>query len=588
MSKLYEFDFQSHSMNPTNPSHFADSLSSGSGPSPQNSAQKQAPSLKHSQNSSLKKWPSTKFELLEEDFDKSFISFCEKMGQVYEINSFLLTLKAQIPKKFKTGDLFLFYQSQGLGLKRAYIRNSLFYEEKAKSPWAPVPNIQTSSKEQSLYLAKEFGRPFYKTLVIPLSFENKKNSAVLFIEIKQSDRYFDSLSLFFNKRLGFLNLIFNRALSNNSWAKIPYLWSQLFTHWWEPLALLKNFQAIRFNTAFKQNFAFVPDFLKDKKFPRLIENKKKIYKAHYYPIACFKSINLGVLYCQNLTKQFYLKEQLFQSEKMSSLCDLGKNMAHQLNNPLTGIQSMAQIFCQDPKLESFKEDFKEVEKASQRSQKIIQNLLSFSNLTGEKTTTCCLNQVVKNTLSLLKSQLTYFKLKLNFCDSLLKVKGESSALGQAFYNIILNACQALKEHNIKTPVIDISTGFYCKTQAYVKIKDNGPGIAEKHLEKIFQPFWTQKNKGTGLGLGIARQFVKKTGGDILVSSQEAEFACFTILLPFKDKPLGVKTVSLKTNPVEDSLNLKARTTDFFSGNKLATTSPKIKQTLKAKKHDSKA
>ena len=484
-------------------------------------------------NFSKKSFPTTQANS-EQELTNSFVHFCEKMGTVFEIKDFLLILKAQIPKKFKLGELLLFYKSEQLGLRRAYVKNSIFYEESAKKPWPDVQQISPCSTEQSLYLAEEFGRPFSKSLIIPLDDLELETPALLFVEMSQWGKLLESLTAFFEKRTVILNLIFKRAYLNTRWTKIPYLWSQLFTHWWEPLAILKNFQAIRLNEAFKKNLPLSPEFLKQKKFSNKIETGKKIYKPHYYPISSFNNLGpTGILYCQDMTKHFYLKEQLFQSEKISSLCKLGKNMAHQLNNPLTGVRSMAQILCQNPDLAGFKEELAEVEKAAWRSQKIIENLLSFSQMKG-KSTTCDLNQVLEDTLPLLKSMTSGLQLKVELCQPSVKVQGDFAILQQVIYNLILNACQALKGHeNIKEPCIHINTKQSSEDKACLQIKDNGPGIAKEHLEKIFQPLWTNKKKGqgTGFGLGIARRFVRKTGGDILVSSKENEFACFTVFLP---------------------------------------------------------
>ena len=472
--------------------------------------------------------------LPDQELTRSFVNFCEKMGTVFEIKDLLLILKTQIPKKFKIGELLLFYESKPLGLRRAYVRHSVFYEEEAKSPWPSVHKISPSSSKHNLYLAKEFGRPFSKSLVIPFSHLKRETSALLFVEMSQWGKHLEALTHFFEKRSFVLNRIFKRALSNIHFTRVSYLWSQLFTHWWEPLAILQNFQVIRLNDSFKKNLSMSPDFLKKKKQSGLVEIKNKIYQIHYYPISQFKNLNpTRILYCQDMTKHFYLKEQLFQSEKMASLYELGKNMAHQLNNPLTGVRSMTQILCQNPELDNFKEELIEVEKAVQRSQKIIENLLSFSQLRGEPKT-CNLNQVVEDTLPLLKSMTKDLLLKMELCKQLVEVKGDFSILQQVAYNLILNACQALKENkNQKKACIQISTNIVSKDKAYLKIKDNGPGIPKQNLEKIFQPLWTDKKRGqgTGFGLGIARHFIRQYEGELLVSSKEKEFACFTVLLP---------------------------------------------------------
>ena len=75
------------------------------------------------------------------ELTSSFVNFCEKMGSVFEIKTFLLNLKAQIPKKFKTGELGFFYKSKQAGLRRAYVKAGIFYEQEAKNIWPVVSAI---------------------------------------------------------------------------------------------------------------------------------------------------------------------------------------------------------------------------------------------------------------------------------------------------------------------------------------------------------------------------------------------------------------------------------------------------------------
>ena len=473
------------------------------------------------------------------EITNSLLSFCTKMGSVFEIKDFLFTLKAQIPRKFKTGELLLFYESGILALRRAYIKNGCFYEESTKSPWPDTDTISLNNTKQSFYLANEFGKPFSKTLVVPLSVKQKQDqekTALLFVEMGDWKRDFESLTDFFKKRSFILNLIFERVLSNTNSNRVSYLWSQLFIYWEEPLAILQNFQPIRTNKAFKKSF-LTPDFFSQKKkFSGFCEKDGKSYQLHYYPISQFrKNKETGLLYFQDMTKHLHLKEQLFQNEKMLSLCELGKNMAHQLNNPLTGLRSMTQILYQTAGMKSFKEELSEMEKATERSQKIIKNLLSFSQIQGEENS-CNLNQAVKGCLPLLKSLTKGILIKQELCKEALKVKGELAILQQVAYNLILNSCQALQEdQRDKEALIEISTKKTSKNMACLKVRDNGPGIAKQNMEKVFQAFWTNKSKaqGTGLGLGISRQLIRKLGGDIFVSSREKEWTCFTVLLPIQ-------------------------------------------------------
>ena len=468
------------------------------------------------------------FSINKDDFpkeiDSSFIKFCETLSSSVEVRDFLLNLQAQIPKKFKTGELILFYESEQLGLRRAYIKNNIFYEPSAQEFWPVVENIRFSSVEENLYLAKEFGRPFFKALMAPLNVFPLK--ALLVLEINNKP-FAQPLIDFFEKRKTILELSLKKAHLNTHFNRISYLWSQLFFHWREPLAVLNDFQVLLGNDSFKKNLSLSKKFLKEKISEGLLEQGEKIYQLHYYPL----KDSLGVLYCQDRTKSFILKEQLFQSEKMSLLFGLGQNMAHQLNNPLTGVKAMTQILKTDSTLKGFNEEFEELEKAVQRSQKIIKSFLSFSNQ-KEQMKSCDIHQVLDDTLPLLKKAFKGIKLKTDFCEQNLEVKGDFSLLQQVFYNLILNACEALAEdEKNKNPMIQISAYPISEYEVCFKIKDNGIGVEPEKLDKIFQPFWTSKKRGTGLGLGVAKKIVQQFNGKIFISSQKNQFTCFTLIFP---------------------------------------------------------
>ena len=467
-----------------------------------------------------------------QELSPSFIKFCEALSSSVELKDFLLNLKLQIPKKFKTGELLFFYESEQLGLRRAYVKNFIFYEHSAQQFWPVIQNIRLSSIEENLYLAREFGRPFFKVLMIPIKSSPKK--ALLALEINNS-RFLSSLIDFFRERKAILELTYKKAHLNLHFKRISYLWSQLFSYWWEPLAVLDDYQVLLGNDSFKKSLSLSKKTIKEKKNSGVLEQEKKTYQLHYYPLRN----SLGVLYCQDMTKYSHLKAQLFQSEKMSKLSDISQNMAHQLNNPLTGVKSMTQVLRARPALKKFKEEFAELEKAIQRSQKIIESFLSFSNQ-GNQPTICNINQILEDTLLLLKGAVRGIRLEVGFYRRSLEVKGDFALLQQAFYNLILNACQALGENKEnKDPVIQINTYPISEDEFCLKIKDNGIGIKQENLKKIFQPFWTSKEKGTGFGLGVTEKIVQQCGGKIFVSSRENQFTCFTVIFPLYPPELSL-------------------------------------------------
>ena len=226
----------------------------------------------------------------------------------------------------------------------------------------------------------------------------------------------------------------------------------------------------------------------------------------------------------NVTSYLLLREQIAQNQKMSSLGKLANDVAHLLSNPLTGIRSMAQILSEEVQ---DKDNFLEIERAAHRCQKIITNFIQFSRQTN-KDLTCDLNKVVHQTLPFLKTMIQTKRILLDLEEQKIPVQAEPCLLQQVIFNLVRNALQAVGEKgevHVQT-CIDKS-----KNQTQLSVQDNGCGIPKHLQEKIFNPFFTTKSDGTGLGLRISYQVIKKFGGELQVQSKLKEGSCFTISLP---------------------------------------------------------
>lgn len=526
----------------------------------------------------------------QEGLSRALVSFSEKIGKVNNLEELILFLSSQIPKKFKVGELILFYNSKQFGLRRVYMRKSIVQEEHCQNLWPLAKKIKYSDRSESLYLAQEMGRPFSKVLIMPLplipsadsmpsvsssfsqlddtsfikktktsillnSSQENKNYPVFFVEMLRSHSKEQEIQNFFSERQQVLNLILNRILSSNSAKYSSYLWENVFGKWNEPLAIIKNpkklkdnekhkTQVLKSNKAFDKLSEFCPQILDLKtQHGHFVDIDRTTYRIHYYPIPIQKkSKNLGIFYCEDMTQQFDLKERFFRSEKMLALYELGKNMAHELNNPLTGIRSMSQILSQHEGLQKFQQEFQELEGAAARCQNIIEKLLTFSQFQKQDSLNCSINTVVEDSLNFLKLITSGILIQVDCPKKDIQVAGDGSVFQQVIYNLIINACQALKEFKQQAkPSIKISVDASPTEKIFLKVQDNGPGIAKQHLEKIFQPLWTTKIKGegTGLGLGIARYMLNRLGASIEVSSRCVESAphakdswtCFTLTIP---------------------------------------------------------
>ena len=489
--------------------------------------------------------PSFSFQ---ENISSSLVSFSEKVCDISNKEELLLFLKRLIPRKFNVGEIILFYESEQFGLRRSYLKREQVYEEKAENPWPCFKEIKYGRQEESAYLATEMGRPFSKVLMIPFQekFSETEFLPVLFVELIKFQEE-ESVKDFFIERFPILNLILKRVLLNTNVTHTSLLWSHVFGGLGEPLAILKNHKILRANEPFRKLLMCYPQLVFHQDTSHLLHIENSIYQIHSYPLSLEgrQEEKVRILYGQDLTKYFYLKENLLQSEKIARLEKLGENMAHQLNNPLTGIRSMAQILIQDSHLQYLSEDFKEVEIAVARSQKIIGSLLAFSKAQPSQEKFCDLKEVVQNTLPLLKTATRGIRLVLKGVErEPCFVQGELSLLQQILFNLILNACQAFEEMEENTsPQIEVCLSLTGDSKACLEVKDNGPGISEENLGKIFQPLFTTKKrgKGTGLGLGIARRFAESFGGELHATSSLRNGSCFLLSLPLNKKSYVTKT-----------------------------------------------
>ena len=485
----------------------------------------------------------------------TLLSYAEKISLVSSLSGWLLFLKNHTPKYLKSGEFILFYESQQFGLRRAYIRNKKFYEEVAQTPWSLPSSLSFNSPEINLYLAREMGRSFSRVLVMPFHeitpplTRSGNRTPVLFMELQpeKNQRAMD----FFKEKESILTLTLKRILLNTHRSRASYLWNHVFEGGGEALAIVKGEQLIRANGHFKKLLSLYPQLLNFIKTKKLFQAGGRSYQFHYCPISLEQedttqpssptsaknTQNMGLIYCQDLTDYFQLKESLLQSEKMAAISKLGQNIAHELNNPLTGLRAMSQILIQNQNLKKFSEDFQAVEAAVARSQKIIENLLTFSRSRKAEKQICHINTIMRETLPLLKTLSNGIEIKLSLDDeNTLTLYENPSLLQQMIFNLMTNACHAV--HHLKgwqKPQIEVTTTKHSDNMLSLEIKDNGCGIPADHLEKIFQPLWTTKKsgEGTGLGLGIVKRFVKSTGGDIHVSSELNRGSIFTVLLPLK-------------------------------------------------------
>ncbi len=228
------------------------------------------------------------------------------------------------------------------------------------------------------------------------------------------------------------------------------------------------------------------------------------------------------------------REALYQTEKLAALGTLTAGIAHEMNNPLGIITSRIEIMLLDAEEQNLPpqmlEDLRVLHRATQRVARIATNLRSFARQTPREHTRIDLNAVVHETLLLMGKPLEvdHIRLVTSLDPSLAPIMGDASPLQQVLLNLVANAREAMGsggEIRITTMAAE-GPGW-----VHVVIADTGPGIPPEDLSKVFDPFYTTKRSGTGLGLSVSYGIIQDHHGTIDVRSTPGRGTTFVLAFP---------------------------------------------------------
>jgi two-component system NtrC family sensor kinase len=239
---------------------------------------------------------------------------------------------------------------------------------------------------------------------------------------------------------------------------------------------------------------------------------------------------------KDVSNEKLLQQQLIQSEKLSAIGELISGIAHELNNPLTGVMGYSELLQMREDLDDrAKDNLQKINNLALRCQKIVQNLLSFARKQKPERTLSDINEILENTVELRSYELQVNNIQISrkLDRNLPKTIADAHQLQQVFLNVLTNGEQAMLETHGKGHLIIRTRTNSSKTKIIIEIEDDGPGIPERNLTRIFDPFFTTKDvgKGTGLGLSISYGMIKEHGGDIYARSRLAKGTTFLIELP---------------------------------------------------------
>lgn len=432
-------------------------------------------------------------------------------------------------------------------------------EKRARTAWPASSRMRMNELDDRMYLANEFGRPFVKVLAIPLRKRTQVENeppVTLFFEHAMTDQEVESFLSYISEYLQPVSLALDRILLEYSLKYTSLQWESTFDGVKDPIAIVdidykvvranRHFSSKGFETLCHKLFANSDEVCRGCPMAEAlatgqpkqgqIKRNGRVYDVLSYPILLQgdqTSTNV-INHYVDVTMARQLHGQVVQNEKMAAIGLLAGNIAHELNNPLTGIRSLAQILISELKDDSpVKNDLKEVENAASRSQKIIENLLEFSKGgVEEREVKIQFNEVISRTLPMLKTAMRDHRSEINLTEESTLVKAEPNLLQQVVFNLVNNACQAMSEAG----TITVETEVLAKEKKVcLRVKDTGSGIPDEIKDVIFEPFFTTKEegRGTGLGLSMSQSIIQNFGGEIRVESEVGKGSTFSVYLPLQ-------------------------------------------------------
>lgn len=466
---------------------------------------------------------------------KNLVKFIQDLNVMKETQEIIHYFYNDFKKEFGIINCFFAYTDFNLDSKILFQLKNKWVESKVEKFWSAKKEIRTFDKEDQQYLSNEIKMPITQLLSVPLM-RFREDLAVphtLFIEcdFKQNveNEKISAALDFITSRLQILSLGIERILSNHRVEFESERWEKTFDSISDPLCVLdKNYQVLRKNSVFDKQIHEVSREIVEKK---VLHKNSRIYQVYLYGIeeASSHSFENYLCYFRDVTEERMLYQKLLQGEKMVAVGLLAGNIAHELNNPLTGIRSMAQLLTHSSTTkEAYISDLTEIDRACQRCQSIIQSLIDFSDIKEGSLMRISLQDVVNKTLPLLKTALRFHSTKILLPEKDVFILGEMKLLQQVLFNLVHNACQAMSETGVVT--IQVKTS---KKKAVLEVSDTGPGVSPEILSRLFEPFASTKKEGegTGLGLSFSKNVVEKMNGQITLLKSSSDGASFQIQIP---------------------------------------------------------
>lgn len=232
------------------------------------------------------------------------------------------------------------------------------------------------------------------------------------------------------------------------------------------------------------------------------------------------------------------REELLRVEKLAAIGELAAGVAHEINNPMAIIRGNTELLqLSVPEDAPNREEVDTIFQQVKRVERIVSNLLKFARREQMEAGTVRLNELLHEIVGQIGHQVSLEGIEIveQYAESVAQVEGDADQLRQVFTNLVLNAVQAMPSGgvlSVRTRPLEPAGGYE------VEVADTGVGIALENLRQVFNPFYTTKAGGTGLGLSVSYGIVREHGGRIDVESVPGGGSTFTVVLPRSQTPGG--------------------------------------------------
>ena len=254
-----------------------------------------------------------------------------------------------------------------------------------------------------------------------------------------------------------------------------------------------------------------------------------------------------VLVLRDLSRVRDLEEQVRRADRLAALGVLAAGVAHEVRNPLVGIRAAAQLLEKEQGFPSGLREFTAmIIRQVDRLNRIVDDLLAFAGSRQLRCEPCNVNQILEEALRLEETMLRGGRIAVvrRYDPEVPVVAGDPDRLLQVFLNLVRNGAEAMAETGgeltVRTRFERVSPQVGGQAAAVLEVADRGPGIASEAERQLFNPFFTTKASGTGLGLPISVRIVEEHGGTIEVQSRSGGGTTFRVLLPLAGDEEGAR------------------------------------------------